>query len=163
MALALFNAVLNVGMSWVNAKTPDFTMHIARGERNALNTLFRSVSLRSSAFTALACAAVVTLAWTLSQWGIPQMERLSSVPVLACLAVVTIVNSMIFAAATYMRAHRQEPILAVSIAGALLVAPTAYFGAKHGAFIMMSLYMAITVFISLPWTLVLFNRYYQKT
>jgi hypothetical protein len=162
MALTVFSAISTIGMSWVNAKAPNFTMHIARGERHELNSLFKALFIRSTAAIALMSTGFVLVAWYLSQIGLPLMMRIASPSILAVLAIVTTVNSMVFAMAIYMRAHREEPMLTQSIVGGLLVACAVYMGSMYGVLTMMNLYMAICVFVSLPWTIWLFMRYYRK-
>lgn len=163
MALTVFSAISTIGMSWVNAKAPNFTMHIARGERRELNILFKALFLRSTIVIALTSAGVVVVAWYLNQLGLPLMMRIASPSVLAVLAVVTIANSMVFAMAIYMRAHREEPMLTQSIVGGLLVACAVYIGSIYGVLTMMLLYMLISIFFSLPWTVWLFIKYFKRT
>ena len=163
MALTVFSAISTIGMSWVNAKAPNFTMHIARGERRELNILFKALFLRSTVVIALTSGGVVLLAWYLNQIGLPLMMRIASPSVLVVLAIITIVNSMVFAMAIYMRAHREEPMLTQSIVGGLLVACAVYTGSIYGVLTMMFLYMLIAILISLPWTIWLFSKYAKRT
>lgn len=163
MALTVFSAISTIGMSWVNAKAPNFTTHIARGERRELNILFQALFLRSTVVIALTSTILVLAAWYLNQIGVPQMMRIASPSVLAVLAVVTTVNSMVFAMAIYMRAHREEPMLTQSIVVGLMIACSVYIGSKYGVFTMMLLYMLVSVFVSLPWTIRLFSKYLKRT
>jgi hypothetical protein len=162
MALTVFNAVSTVGMSWVNAKSPTFAMHISLGERADLNSLFIGVFLRSLAFTTLASAAVVLGAALLTKLGIPQMARIAGTDVLISLALVCIANTAIFSMATYMRAHREEPMLPVSVVGGIATALVAWFGSLSSVLVMSILYAALTLFLSLPWSIALFMRYYRR-
>ncbi len=162
MALTVFTAISTIGMSWVNAKAPNLTMHIARGERRELNSLFKALFLRSTTVIALTSVGVVLVAWYLNKTGFPLMMRIASPGVLAVLAVVTTVNAMVFAMAIYMRAHREEPMLAQSIVGGLLVACAVYIGSIYGVLTMMILYMAICIFVLLPWTVWLFFKYFKR-
>jgi hypothetical protein len=162
MAMTVFNAVSTIGMSWVNARSPNFTMHIARGERQALNMLFRSVAVRSSvATTALALLVLATVS-VIAQVGAPAASRIAAPAVLACLAWVTVVNSVIFAVSVYMRAHREEPMLAVSIVTAALTAAVAWFGSRGGVLPMMAWYAVVVTVVPLPWSLLLFSRYARR-
>jgi len=163
MALTVFAAISTIGMSWVNAKAPDFTMHIARGERCELNILFKSLFIRSTVVIALTSGGVVLIAWYLNQIGLSAMMRIASPSVLAVLAIVTTVNSIVFAMAIYMRAHREEPMLTQSIVVGLMIACGVYIGSIYGIFVMMLLYLLISTFVSLPWTIWLFSSYYRKS
>ena len=162
MALTVFSAISTIGMSWVNAKAPNFTMHIARGERRELNNLFKALFLRSTVITALMSAGVVGVAWYLDKLGLQVMMRIASPSVLAALALVTVANSMVFAEAIYMRAHREEPMLPVSVVVGLLTAGAIYFGSKIDVLTMVLYYSAISIAISLPWTTWLFFGYFRK-
>lgn len=162
MALTVFSAISTIGMSWVNAKAPNFTMHIARGERSELNALFKALFLRSTVVIALMSVGFVLAAWYLKQLGLPLIMRIASPDVLAVLAIVTIVNSMVFSMAIYMRAHREEPMLIPSVVVGLLIACIAYLLLKTSIFTMMFFYMLITIFVSLPWTVWLFGGYRKR-
>lgn len=162
LTMSIFSAVLTVGMSWVNAKSPNLTGHISRGEHRALNGLFVAVSMRSIGFVGLACLLLVLMVLLLQQMGFPFVVRLASLPALACLAVVTVTNSFVFAAAVYMRAHREEPMLHVSLAAGLLTLASAYFASKHSVVATVGAYALITAGVVLPWTAWLFMGYYRK-
>ena len=162
IAMAIFNALAAVGTSWVYAKTPTFVMHIARSERVALNTLFRAVLLRSVIFTTAAAAFVVLVVALLYYFEVQQMRRISDPFVLLCLSIVCIANSVIFSVAAYMRAHREEPMLPVSLVGAVLTVLVAYFGSAHSVFAMSLMYALLTCCLLLPWSLWLFFRYYRR-
>jgi hypothetical protein len=163
MALTVFSAISTIGMSWINAKAPNFTMHIARGERRELNILFKSLFFRATLITALISGGVVLVAWHLNKYGLGIMIRIASPEVLAVLAVVTVVNSVVYALAIYMRAHREEPMLTQSIVSGILVALAVYWCSKTSVFSMMISYMIVVFFVSLPWTIWLFSRYIKRT
>lgn len=162
MALSVFSAATTIGMSWVNAKAPNFTMHISRGEPAELNALFKAVVYRSIAATTFVSLGFVCVAWLLVNLEVPVMSRIASPGVLAVLALVTVANSVVSAAAVYMRAHREEPMLPVSVVTGVLTATAAYFGVRMGVLPMVLLYAAITIGITLPWTLWLFAGYLKK-
>jgi ABC-type arginine/histidine transport system permease subunit len=63
----------------------------------------------------------------------------------------------------YMRAHREEPMLTQSIVIGLMIALMIYFCGTTSVLMMMSGYMMITLFIGLPWTVLLFIRYKMRT
>lgn len=163
MALTVFSSISTIGMSWVNAKAPNFTMHISRGERYELNVLFKTLFFRSIVIILILSVGVTLAGWYLSYIGHPLMKRIASPGVLAVLAIVTIVNSIVFSMAIYMRAYREEPMLIQSIVVGLIIACVVYFASKNSIFVMMFLYMLVLVLVSLPWTIRLFVRYYDKS
>jgi hypothetical protein len=162
LAMTVFSAISMIGMSWVTAKSPNFSMLIARRQSRELLALFKRVSWRSLAMTAILSAAFIAGAILSSAIGVHQMQRIASLPVMACLAWVTVVNCAFFAAAIFMRAHREEPMLPVSITSGLLVALAAWLGSSHGAFMMIAGYTIVTTLVSLPWTLWILRSYLAR-
>jgi hypothetical protein len=162
MALTIFGAISTVGMSWVNAKAPNFTMLIARQERRTLNNLFISVFIRSTIFIGVASIGIVSVVWYLDQIGVQEVKRIAPANILAILAITTTLNSIIFSMATYMRAHREEPMLMQSVVVGLLASAAIYFGSNNSQFVMVSLYMLVCLFIALPWATWLFSKYWNN-
>lgn len=162
LALSMFNAVSALGISWVNAAAPQFMRHIALGEREALNQLFKRVLLSSMTFVLLASLAVIGGVAVMQYMGLAIIARVASLPVLACLAVVAVANGFVFAAAAYMRAHKEEPMLLPSVVGGVTTGLLVWFGSRHGSLQMMAVYAASNILLGIPWTLVLFSRYYRR-
>lgn len=162
IAMTVFNALASVGTSWVHAKTPTMAMHVSRNERLALNTVFDSVLRRSFLFTSFMAFSIVMGVQCLLALDIPQAQRISEPSVLACLALVSAANSVIFSMAAYMRAHREEPMLAVSLFGAAATILIAYFAAPYSVLLMSGLYALLTTAILLPWTIYLFFHYRRR-
>lgn len=162
MALTVYGSITTVGMSWVNAKFPVMSRHIARGERRELNQLFHHVLRNALVINALGSVIFLGVVWWLTEHGVAWMDRLAGLDVLAVLALVTLVNTAVFAMATYMRAHREEPMLAVSIVMGCSVGLGAYGSVGHGVLPMMMLYLTLSVLISLPWTMRSWYRYAQR-
>lgn len=162
LAIAIFSAISTIGLSWVNAKAPIFSMMIARKEPRELIQLIKGVMVRSLIFTIALCFFFIIIIWVLGQYDIQIISRIASLPILFCLAFVTIVNSIIFSAAIFMRAHKEEPMLGVSVVSGTLVAATAWFGSNYGPMEIMFGYAGVTILISLPWTLFIFYRYFKR-
>ncbi len=163
VAMTLFTGISTLGASWVYAKTPRLAMHIARGEWLELNRLFLGAMWRSIGFTALASFGVVLIVAMLGYYELPQATRISGPSVLICLAAVCIANTAVSSMASYMRAHRREPMLAVSVVGALVTGLAAYLGSRHGVFAMSLLYSMVAICVLLPWTICLFMPYFRHS
>lgn len=162
MGMAVFNAVLSVGASWVNAKIPAFTMLIVRRERQQLNALFKNVASRSVVFTLMASVTLLLIVYALKAFAVPNLDRLASLPILFSLAVVTVVNTFVYAAASYMRAHGEEPMLPVSIIGAIGTLLIIFVFLNFSVELTMIAYAGFTATISGVWTLRLFLSYYRR-
>ena len=162
MALNIFSAISSVGMSWVFAKAPTFTMLISRGERAALDALFRSVAIRSTAVTTLLSLLFVAGVWSFGQLAPHAIARIAPVPALLCLAIVTAANSAIFAVAVYMRAHKEEPLLLQSVVTGLLTVVAVYIGSNIGLQTMTALQAVLVVLVPMPWSMWLFRGYLRR-
>ena len=158
MAMTVFSAITSLGLSWINAKSPNFTMHISRGESRALNRLFKGVALRSIVATALPSFVIVTLVALGKHYDIAVVSRIAPADTLFWIACAASVNTAVYAAAVYMRAHREEPMLPVSVVSALLTFAVVMLF-RDDITRMMRGYAAINVCVSLPWTFLLYRRY----
>lgn len=161
LGLTIFSSLATLGMSWVTACVPRFAGYIATGNRRALNSLFISATTGAVLVTTLACGLVLLGAWATQWLNHPIAERIPSLPVLLCLALVTVVNCLISSEACYMRAHKVEPLLSASLVVGLITINIAYIGSTISTTIMISLHTAVTIGISLPWTTLLFLRYFN--
>lgn len=158
MAMTVFSAITTLGLSWINAKAPNLTMHISRGEPEALQRLFKATALRSVIAAALPSFTIVALVALGNHYDMTMMKRIAPVDILFWIALATTVNVGVNAAAVFMRAHLEEPMLPVSALSALLTLSLIAL-LKDNVSHMMLGYAAISSCISLPWTFLLLRRY----
>jgi hypothetical protein len=163
VALAMFNAISAIGMSWVTAKSAHLNMHVARNERVALNRLFTQLLARSTIATVAICIVALAVVHELPLFWPRLAAKMSEIVVLLPLAISTVANSIVFSQAIYMRAHKEEPMLSVSVVSGILAGLAIYFGSRFGMFAMMCMYTCVTVIITLPWTFTIFLRYYRRS
>lgn len=163
LGLTIFSAISTVGISWISAKIPALAAHIARKERAELNALFDRQAIRAVSATTLSAAAFLLAAQIAGHFEPKVFDRLPPMPALLLLATATVANAIIFSMAAYMRAHKEEPLLANSITSALLIGGGVYAMAHVGLTATVAAYAAMTVFVGLPWCALLFTRYRQRT
>jgi hypothetical protein len=162
MSMAIFNAVTTLGISWITAKAPLFAMHISRNEFTELNRTFRGVLVRSISFTILLSAVILVMVAVATDLEWPIAKRITEFYTLVAIAVSAILNVIVFAYASYMRAHLEEPMAPLSVVAALLTIAVVFLTAKSSLVLMMALNASIITFISLPWTLILFRKYFNR-
>ena len=162
ITMSMFSALLTVGMSWVNAKVPTFANYVSLKDRVGLNSIFKSMIKRSMSFTAISLIMVISIVAINSFLNIAVVQRFASIPVIICLSTVTLSNCFIFSAAAYMRAHKEEPMMVPSAVIGLLTLAGAIIGSTYGAIEMMIIYAIITSGVGLPWTYILFHRYWKQ-
>lgn len=162
LALTVFSAVSTIGISWIAAKIPSFSGHIARQERAALNKLFDHQVRRSLGATLVCSLGVVLAIYIAGQFSPKVLDRLPPLSCLIMLAVVTVANAGVFAMAAYMRAHKEEPLLLPSIVTALLTSVGVFFGAYHSLQASVAAYTGATVLVSLPWCTLIYAKYRSR-
>jgi len=161
LAFGVFNSIQTLGMSWVNAKGPVFASLIGSNDRATLNRTFLGATARSFAFVLAASLFVLAAVGLLRSIGSPVATRVADLPVLGCLAGVTVANCLIFAAATYMRAHKEEPLLVPSVVSGLLIGGTVVLASSRSVLLTVFLYMLLVLVVALPWTALLLRKYYR--
>jgi hypothetical protein len=162
LALTIFSAIGLVGLTWVNAKSPAISMMIARGESELLLKESKKTFLMSIGFTVIASSFFLAAVVLARVNNLEIANRIAALPVLITLAVVTVINNVIFASAIFMRAHREEPMLAVSIVSGLSIMLVVWLGSSRGSLQMMIGYLLVTSCISLPWTINILRRYIYR-
>lgn len=163
MSLAVFSSITTIGMSWINAKAPHFSMLVSKRSFQLLNLEFRKGLIRSAAMVATASFGFILVSFILR--GIyPKIDgRLVSNTAMFVLASVALANTLVFSAATYMRSFKKEPMLPVSLVTGLLSVAAIFFGAQYGSTIMLTFYAAVIILVCLPWTAGLFLIYSKQS
>jgi hypothetical protein len=134
MSLTLANALQAVAISWIYTKAAPFGALIARKEYAQLDQLFFR-ALGQSVAVCVAGAVSVMAGVIYFNWvRLPLAHRLLDPISMAILLAITILNVIVIAEATYLRAHKQEKFLLISVLGAVLVACSTFFlGRSYGA------------------------------
>jgi hypothetical protein len=159
LTLTIYNSLLSIGLSWVNARLPTIAGQIARNERAQARATFRGVIARSTAMTLAGSIAALVIIALMP----PSMRtRFADVPTIACLALATTANCAIYAMATFARAHREEPLLIQSLGTALVMAPALYLASGTGILAMAAVFAVVIAVFSLPWVALVFRRYYNR-
>lgn len=159
LGLTIFTAISTIGMSWVSAKIPALSTHIARNERTELDVLFNRQAIRAIGATVLGSFGFLVFVQVAGQVLPTLLDRLPPSPALLMLAVATVTNTLIFSMAAYMRAHKEEPLLVQSIVMAILIGVGVFVMAHVGLVATIATYAAITVFVGMPWCAITFLRY----
>jgi hypothetical protein len=162
LALTVFGAVATVGISWISAKIPAFSSHIARGERTELNALFDHQARRCIAVTSALAATFVIAAWLLGGLFPTMLQRLPPMLSLCLLAVATSVNSAVFAMAAYMRAHKAEPLMPLTLVISILIGIGVFAMSHVSLNATVAAYAAPNLLVSLPWCTRIYLRYRQR-
>lgn len=160
MSLSLANALQSIAIPWINTKAAPFGAMIARKEYAQLDRVFFQASRQAIAVCVAGglalWAGVVYLNWA----HLPIAHRLLAPTTLGILLLTVPINVIVFAEATYLRAHKQEKFLLPSVLGAILVGSSTYFlGKPYGAFGVVTGSVLVGIFMGLPLGTYLFMKY----
>jgi hypothetical protein len=134
MSLTIATALSSVAIAWISTKASPFGTLIARREYRALDQLFFRTVLQS-ALMLLIGAVLLIFGLLYVTLRFPHLAvRVLPLPVFAVLLATILCNHFVFSEAVYLRAHKREPFLSVSIAVGLLTAgSTLLLGKLWGA------------------------------
>jgi hypothetical protein len=163
LGITIFNSVVSVGTSWVAAKVPTFGRLIAQCQNVDASALFKRLTIMTVAFAISTSLVLLLIDYELAVHEFRIALRLPAVPVLAFLALAAIGNSFVLSAAMYMRAHKEEPLLASAVAMAIATGLAVTLAAPYGAMWVVGSYGILVWLIGVPWTAaILLRRYYRS-
>jgi len=163
LVFSLFSSITIIGVGWISAKIPQFGSYIARDQRNELDTLFALVSSRAIAATTLGVSILIPVI-EYAREIIPIVDqRIPSLSIIVLLGVACIVNVINFSMAAYVRAHKEEPMVLVSVATAILIGTIVFFTASLGSIIPILAYASVLSLISLPWIFIIYTKYRKQS
>ena len=144
LSMSVMGTVGGIPLAWVATKAAPFGMLIARCEYEELDRRFFPCLWQSLALVIAACGCVWGLGWLLQAAHIPIGRRILPPLPLGLLALAAIVNHVVFAESIYLRAHKKEPFLALSLTAAGALALSLPLVAKpFGAVGMMTCYFLV--------------------
>jgi hypothetical protein len=159
MTWNMVNALAAVSLLCVNVKAPRFGVLIANKEFQALDNLFFRVTATSIFLIIIGILTAWILVYLLYSFDFPLARRL--LPPLPT-ALFLLAQAATLATApfsTYLRAHKREPYLALSIiSGVLIGLSTLLLGRKYGATGIATGYLIISSVFSLPYALFIWNK-----
>jgi hypothetical protein len=159
MSLTLANAPFALAMSWLAARVPSYGTLIRMRRWSDLDALARKASTQALCVWGAGSVAVV-LAVAVAKSVAPTVgARVLSVPAVIALCAASLVNLLMQSMACYLRAHKQEPYVGVSILTAVLMVCACWVTARYGSPIAMAFaYALVTATVQLPVAAWIFSR-----
>jgi len=130
MSLTIASALSTVAIAWMSTKASPFGTLVARGEYEILDHLFFRTLWQSAFLLAVGIVTLLSCLGFATQHFPHLVARVLPLPVFGLLLVTIFCNHFIFSEAIYLRAHKREPFLPVSIAGGVLTACSTLITAK---------------------------------
>lgn len=150
MSISLSNALASIAIAWINTKSAPFGMMIARRNFAELDSVFFRATVQSLTISVLGSIAVWGLSMEFAHHGVALAERLLPPLPLALLLCSMNVNQAVSSMAIYLRAHKQEKFLPISVLGAICVALSTFFlGRSYGSLGMTAGQFCIAIVVGL--------------
>ena len=157
MSLVIANMLNTIALVWLQANTPTMAQSVVRGDWQMLDQVFTQVFWQSAGVSILGSVAVVAMLWIFS--ALPLVHRLLPITDMIYLLIAFSLSHVIGALAHYLRMHKREPFMFLSVLGAVLVALSMwYFGRFNGSTGMVISLMVINLVYGLPSALWLWLR-----
>ena len=159
MTLSAVNAVQGVCIMWLNTRSPEFGKLIALKNWQGLDTSFNQI-LKQAMVVCVILSAIAILVVT----GLQSYTAIGTrfLPVLQVIIFLFAACGQVVITgwAIYMRAYKQEPMLVLSIIGALLAGASTFFlGMKFSSMGMAVGYSLLTMLYGVPSTYVCLKRF----
>jgi O-antigen/teichoic acid export membrane protein len=152
MSMKIFDTLTNLAFSWISTKAAPFGTYISRKDFKTLDEVFKKASRQAVGVLLLGGAAFFAAYYILIMAGVPLTGRFLGPLALLFLFGSAVINCIVFCQAIYLRAHKQEPFLINSLAGAVIVPLIIFFlGRPYGGFGIAAGLFFSGLFIGLPW------------
>jgi O-antigen/teichoic acid export membrane protein len=125
-SLYVMNVLVSGALMWIGARVPQFGQLVARRDWPGLDRVFRRVFIQSTLVAVLAAFATWLVFLILRATGIPPGNRVLSAAAFGLLMGNVVVQTMVQALISYLRAHKREPFLAVNLLYSAAVVAAAF-------------------------------------
>lgn len=131
MSLNIATALLAVASAWINTKSSPFGTMVSRGDYAVLDRVFFR-TLVQSAVLLLGGQILVIVCLPFAAHYFPRLaNRLMPVPLFGLLMLATFLSHIAASEAAYLRAHKREPFLLLSISVGILTGISTLIAARY--------------------------------
>ena len=152
MTISVLTGVQSLALSWQNTKIPKYSGLIELKQYHELDFLF-NLTTRQMTFISLFLNAllvgfiIIVNHFNIVLLGIDFSSRFLSVGMFCIMTLAIFLNQLIYSWATYLRCHKQEPYLVLSVVeGVLCLLSTLFFGKWFGLKGIVLGYITIIIF-----------------
>lgn len=145
MTWTLLSALTALATAWVAPKAPVFGMLIAQHAYAELNRMFWRLLWSVASMTAAGALMVWGVVYAVNQMGHPYAGRMLSPTTTAYFLLGTFAQVMTLPMAAYLRAHKKEPLLGVSVATGLATGGMVLWMGGHSVAAVGQGYMVVMV------------------
>jgi hypothetical protein len=149
ISLAIANMTITFAQAWLQTSTPRMAKAVAQKNWYELDKIFGRVFWQSTGVVCIGSILVLAVLWYLARF--PLGQRFLPPEDMAYLLMAFALTHVIGAFAYYLRVHKQEPFMLLSVIGAVLVGSSVwFFGRTYGSTGMVSSLLVINMVYGLP-------------
>ncbi|MFC1496428.1 lipopolysaccharide biosynthesis protein [Candidatus Margulisiibacteriota bacterium] len=159
MTWSLINALSMMASLWIITRAPQFGMLVSKKEYPELDRLFYRVMIISFTVAILGAVAIFALILFIFSNGYPIALRLLRPLPTAFFLLATILMQISYAQSTYLRAHKKEPFMLLSVtSSAMMAAAVVVCGYLWGPLGIAIAYFSIIAFYGIPYGTLIWIR-----
>jgi O-antigen/teichoic acid export membrane protein len=166
MSIAIANALMSIAMAWMNTKVPGFGALVAKRDYINLDRVFSFTLSRSLGVMVIGGGLLCALNYFIHVKHVQFVDRVLDPVPFTFLMLATTLNYVTYAQAAYLRAHKEEPFMLISLVSAALIGVFTFaWGGEYGATGIMSGYLAVCGSVGFGWGSLIFfskRREWQK-
>lgn len=150
MSLGITTAISSLALAWMNTKMAPFGALVAKHEWTSLDSIFFRTMKQSFAVCFVGCSIAWAILLEVNIANLRISERLLPPASFGLLLVATLVNNIVFSEAVYLRSHKKEPFLWLSILNGVLTGLSTWLlGRSFGPIGMLAGYLFISAVVGL--------------
>ena len=161
ITISLISAVSSVANVWLYVANPEINSLVSKNKILELNGVFKKQLLLSAlTYVLVSTGCLIIFYFIPEQWGFKQ--RFLDFTNLIFLLVAWFFQLLISAMATYMRAHKEEPLMLPSVISGIYIAITTFIAANlfPKEYLLFGFYSSFI--IVLPWVYILYKNKKNK-
>ena len=162
LTLAIFSAATLLSTSFASSKNHAFVISLSNKDYFGLNKIFKRQLFLTVVLGFLMLISIYFLILGIGFIGFDFASRILPPVLCSLIGLSSVASSVIYTMALYVRAHKEEPFVNISIftgiTSALLILAGSFFGINWVVF----LYTASIIFISMPLTVLIFLKFFNK-
>lgn len=167
MSISVANALMGIPIAWMNTKSPGFGSLVAKRDYFNLDRVFILTLSRSLAVMVIVGGGLCAINYIIHAELMRFSYRILDPLPFSLLVLATIFTYITYAQGAYLRAHKEEPFMWISLFSAALMGSfTVVLGKEYGATGLMGVYATVYGIVGVGWGSKIFfskRREWQKT
>lgn len=162
MTLAFVSAVTGVITGWISPKAPSFGILIAQSKFDELDRIFYRLSIRVIMIAISMASIIWSGIYFINIFELSIAERLLPPFPSAFFLGGAVILCAGLPMSTYLRAHKKEPLLLVSIICGIFTSITVFISAKYYSIDVMAIMYFLSIFIFTPFIFLIWLNFRRE-